>query len=447
MQDKPPLSPFSPSSAAFLREHWSDLDDIQKIEAFNQLPFPMAKDFFQNLRTTEQSALLLALAPTERGPWVRILPPDDLADLIQAIAEDRRQETLQLLDPATRSEVIALLAYDEDEAGGVMNPRFARLRPDMTVDEALRYLRRQAPHVETTQYAYIIDNSQRLLGVCSLRELFVADGSAQVKNVMQTALVVAPDTLAQEPLAKLFLHSGFNALPIVDESGKMVGIVTADDIVQVVEEEATEDIQRLGGSDVLDAPYLDISLRKMVRKRAGWLVALFLGEMLTATAMGHFEHELARAIVLALFIPLIISSGGNSGSQASTLVVRALALREIKLTDWWRVFTRELVVGTVLGLILGMIGFLRIYFWPTRETTYGQHYALVGMTVGITLVGVVLWGSLVGSMLPFVLKKLKLDPATASAPFVATLVDVCGLIIYFSVASITLVELLSKSNL
>jgi magnesium transporter len=447
MQDKPPLSPFSPSSAAFLREHWSDLDDIQKIEAFNQLPFPTAKDFFQNLRTTEQSALLLALAPAERGPWVRILPPDDLADLIQAIAEDRRQETLQLLDPATRSEVIALLAYDEDEAGGVMNPRFARLRPDMTVDEALRYLRRQAPHVETTQYAYIIDNSQRLLGVCSLRELFVADGSALVKNVMQTALVVAPDTLAQEPLAKLFLNSGFNALPIVDESGKMVGIVTSDDIVQVVEEEATEDIQRLGGSDVLDAPYLVISIRKMVRKRAGWLVALFLGEMLTATAMGYFEHELTRAIVLALFIPLIISSGGNSGSQASTLVVRALALREIKLTDWWRVFTRELVVGSALGLILGMIGFLRIYFWPTRETTYGEHYALVGMTVGITLVGVVLWGSLVGSMLPFVLKKLKLDPATASAPFVATLVDVCGLIIYFSVASITLVELLSKSNL
>lgn len=443
MQDQTPFSPFSQSSAAFLREHWSDLDDAQKIEAFNQLAFPTAKEFFQNLRTTEQSALLLALSPAERGPWVRILPPDDLTDLIQAIAEDRRQETLQLLDPGTRSEVIALLAYDEDEAGGVMNPRFARLRPEMTVDEALRYLRRQAPHVETTQYAYIIDSGQRLLGVCSLRELFVAEGSAFVKNVMQTALVVATDTLAQEPLAKLFLNSGFSALPIVDDSGKMVGIVTADDIVQVVEEEATEDIQRLGGSEVLDAPYLDISIRKMIRKRAGWLIALFLGEMLTATAMGYFEHELSKAIVLALFIPLIISSGGNSGSQASTLVVRALALREIKLTDWWRIFTRELVVGSALGLILGTIGFLRIYFWPTRETTYGVHYAAVGMTVAVTLVGVVLWGSLVGSMLPFILKKLKLDPATASAPFVATLVDVCGLIIYFTVASITLVELLS----
>lgn len=442
MQDNNNPSQFAESSIAFLREHWSDLDDRQKVEAFNQLPFPSAKEFFQNLRTIEQSQLLLTLTPQERGPWIRILPPDDLTDLIQEIGEERRQETLQLLDPVTRSEVIALLAYDEDEAGGLMNPRFARLRPEMSVDEALRYLRRQAPHVETTQYAYILDNSQRLLGVCSLRQLFVADGTHLVQNVMQKSLVVAQDTLSQESLAKLFLNSGFNALPIVDPQGRMVGVVTADDIVQVVEEEATEDIQRLGGSEVLDAPYLEISLRKMIRKRAGWLVALFLGEMLTATAMGHFEEELSRAIVLALFIPLIISSGGNSGSQASTLVVRAIALREVKLVDWWRVFSRELIVGTSLGLILGSIGFLRVIFWPNREVVYGPHFKAIGLTVGATLIGVVLWGSLVGSMLPFVLKKLRLDPATASAPFVATLVDVCGLIIYFSVATLTLTEML-----
>jgi magnesium transporter len=268
--------------------------------------------------------------------------------------------------------------------------------------------------------------------------LFVADGDTPVRSMMRTATIATNETMSQEEIATLFSKSALMAIPVLDDDGRMKGIITVDDIVEVVEEEATEDIQRLGGSEVLDAPYLKISLLRMIRKRAGWLVILFLGEMLTATAMGHFEKEIERAVVLALFIPLIISSGGNSGSQASTLVVRAIALGEVRLRDWWRVLRRELIVGTALGAILGSIGMVRILFWPTRVQLYGEHYALVGLTVATSLVGIVLWGSLSGSMLPFLLKRLRLDPATASAPFVATLVDVSGLVIYFTVASLIL---------
>jgi magnesium transporter len=421
-----------------LRDQWAALPDEDRLDNFKKLPLSEAQDFFLSLKTAEQAALLADLPEKERGLWVRLLPPDDLADLIQEVSDELRHAILQYLDGTTRTEVTALLAYGEDEAGGLMNPRFARIRPDMTVDEAIKYLRHQAPHVETTRYVYVLDSMQQLLGVCSLRHLFVAEGRTFVRDVMRTNVITAADTMSQDEIATLFSKTALNALPIVDVEGRIKGIVTVDDIVQVVEEEATEDIQRLGGSEVLDAPYLEIGLLRMIKKRAGWLVILFIGEMLTATAMGYFEREIERAIVLALFIPLIISSGGNSGSQASTLVVRAIALREVRLRDWWRVFSRELIVGISLGAILGSIGLLRILLWPSRNSLYGEHFLLVGLTVASSLVGVVLWGSLSGSMLPFILKKLRLDPATASAPFVATLVDVSGLVIYFSLASLIL---------
>src|SRR5258706_15204490 len=224
------------------------------------------------------------------------------------------------------------------------------------------------------------------------------------------------------------------ALPVVDDEGRMRGIDTVDDIVDVVQEEATEDIQKLGGMEALDAPYLQITLPSMLRKRAVWLSALFLGEMLTATAMGYFEKEIARAVVLALFVPLVISSGGNSGSQATTLIIRAMALGEVGLRDWWRVVRREILAGLCLGSILGSIGFLRIFIYAQFSKIYGPHYILVAATVAFALLGVVLWGTLAGSMLPFILKRLGRDPAVSSAPFVATLVDVTGLIIYFNVA-------------
>jgi magnesium transporter len=422
-----------------LRDKWADLSADDRLNAFMNLERAAAEDFFLTLKTDEQAELLVSLPVFERRFWLRILPPDDLADLIQEFEPELRYAMLAELDPRLGKEVAALLAYAEDQAGGLMNPRFARIRPDMQVGEALRYLRKQAhENLENLRFIYVLDRDQRLLGAVSLREIFLAPDQKLVQDIMRTNLVVANENMDQEALKQLFASHGLMAIPIVDSSGRMKGIVTADDIVEVVEEEATEDIQRMAGVEALDAPYLKIDLTSMIKKRGGWLVILFFGEMFTATAMSYFEHELERALVLALFIPLIISSGGNSGSQASTLVVRAMALGEVRLRDWTKVLGREIIVGAALGVILGSFGLLRIIFWPNRDSVYGEHFFLVGVSVAVSLVGVVLWGSLSGSMLPFVLRKCKLDPATASAPFVATLVDVCGLIIYFTTASLIL---------
>jgi len=422
-----------------LREKWADLSADDRLSSFLKVERAAAEEFFLTLKTDEQAELLIGLPVFERRFWLRILPPDDLADLIQEFEPELRYAMLAELDPRLGKEVAALLAYAEDQAGGLMNPRFARIRPEMQVGEALRYLRKQAhENLENLRFIYVLDRDQKLLGAVSLREIFLAPDQKLVQDIMRTNLVEANENMDQEALKQLFASHGLMAIPIVDSAGRMKGIVTADDIVDVVEEEATEDIQRMAGVEVLDAPYLKINLLSMIKKRAGWLIILFLGEMLTATAMGYYEHEIKRAVVLALFIPLIISSGGNSGSQASTLVVRAMALGEVRLRDWWKVLGREIFVGVALGFILGSIGLLRILIWPSRESLYGEHYVLIGVTVATSLVGVVLWGSLSGSMLPFVLKKCRLDPATASAPFVATLVDVSGLIIYFTMASLIL---------
>jgi magnesium transporter len=317
-----------------------------------------------------------------------------------------------------------------------MNSRFARLRPEMTVEEAIRYLRAQSKsQIETIYYAYVLDRSQILLGVVSLRELFLAKTQSLISEIMNTDLVTVLQDEDQESISKTFSNHNFLAIPVVDEQNVMKGIITVDDVVEVIEEEATEDIQKIGGMEALGEPYLDISLPSMIKKRAGWLMALFIGEMFTATAMSHYEHDIAKAVVLALFIPLVISSGGNSGSQATTLIIRAMALGEVRLKDWWRVLSRELISGLSLGVILGVIGLLRILLWPGKETLYGEHYMLVALSVSFSLVGIVLWGTLAGSMLPFLLRRVGLDPATSSAPFVATLVDVTGLVIYFTVAS------------
>jgi magnesium transporter len=335
--------------------------------------------------------------------------------------------------------VLALLAYAEDNAGGLMNPRFARLRPDATVDEAIRYLRKQmTEQPRTIYYAYVLDAEQRLLGVVSFRQLFTAPPTERIRDIMRENPIVIPEKMNQEAVSHIFAQKHMVALPVVDDEGHMKGIVTVDDVVEVVQEEATEDMQKLGGVAAFGAPYLQIGLPQMIRKRVGWLSALFLGEMLTASAMGFFEKEIARAVVLALFIPLIISSGGNSGSQATTLVIRAMALGEVRLRDWWRVIRREFLAGIGLGVVLAIIGFLRIVTWERLFHTYGEHYLGVAATVAASLVGVVLWGTIAGSMLPFILRRLGFDPASASAPFVATLVDVSGLIIYFTMAAMIL---------
>jgi len=285
---------------------------------------------------------------------------------------------------------------------------------------------------------FVLDNEQKLMGVVSFSALFNASVRARVADIMRTQVITIPEQMDQETVATKFAQSRLLALPVVDQTGRMQGIVTADDVVDVVREEATEDMQKVGGVEALEAPYLEISMSRMLRKRVGWLCVLFLGEMLTASAMGFFEKEIERAVVLALFIPLIISSGGNSGSQATTLVIRAMALGEVRLRDWYRVVRREFIAGAGLGFVLSLIGFIRIVLWEVLFHTYGPHYVGVGLTVGISLLGVVLWGTLAGSMLPFILRRLGFDPASASAPFVATLVDVFGLVIYFTAAAVIL---------
>jgi magnesium transporter len=419
-----------------LREAWPVLDLEERLDGFRLLTRENAENFFLQLSSHGQAVVLRGVPVGERRGWLRLLPPDDVADVIPHIPEEERGEYLQLLDDSTRREVSALLAYDEDRAGGLMNPRFARVRPEMTVDEAIRYVRRQATdRLEMIYYVYVLDAQQRLGGVVSFRELLLAPGERQVREVMRKEVVSVGEEMDQESVARLIAQHDLLAVPVVDAGGSMKGIVTVDDVVDIVQEEATEDIHKFGGMQALGTPYLRAPFASMVKKRAGWLAALFLGEMLTATAMAYFQAEIARAVVLALFVPLIISSGGNSGSQASTLVIRAMALGEVKLRDWWRVVRREIGAGIALGSILGAIGFLRIILWQAVRPLYGEHYLLVACTVCFSLLGVVAFGTLAGSILPFVLRRLGFDPASASAPFVATLVDVTGLVIYFSVAA------------
>ena len=416
-------------------ENWRQLPAAERIALFRRLPPGEDDEFFLSLSAREQAELVLSMPESERRLWVRLLAPDDTADLIQEADPEERLALLRYLDPAAQREVSALLAYAEDDAGGLMSTRFARVRPDMTVDEAISYLRLQTAQVETIYYAYALDPEQRLLGVVTFRDLFTAARDKRVEDIMRTKFSAVSEETDQEQVARIFEEHGLLALPVVDGQGRMKGVVTVDDIVDVVEEEASEDIQRIGGMEALEAPYMATGFGELVRKRAGWLAVLFLGEMLTATAMGHYEDEIAKAVVLAVFIPLIISSGGNSGSQATTLVIRAMALGEVRLKDWWRVARREILAGLVLGSILATIGLVRIVAWQALGIGYGEHYLKIGAAVSLSLLGVVLFGTLTGSMLPFLLKRFGLDPASASAPLVATLVDVTGVVIYFSLAA------------
>lgn len=433
------LQPSGEINLPELAEAWWLLDQPDRIAGFRLLEPGDAEEFFFDLPSADQAELLLSLTPAERRLWLRLLPPDDAADLIQEAGDEHRPGLLGLLDDATRREVSALLAYEEDAAGGLMSSRFARLRPDMTADEAISYLRKQAQgrtNAETLYYIYVLDSAQRLLGVLSFRELFAAPGNRTVREIMRTDdMVAVPEEMDQEAVARLFAEYDVVALPVVDEDGRMKGIVTVDDIVDVVEEEATEDIHKYGGLEALDEPYLRIGFADLVRKRAPWLIILFFGGMLTATAVGQFEEFVTTIAGLAVFMPLVIASGGNSGSQASTLVIRAMTVGEVRLRDWWRVARREIAVGIVLGLLLALLGLGRVWIASMIGRPDHAETILFGTTIAASLVAVVLFGTLVGSMLPLVLERLGFDPASASAPLVATLVDVSGLLIYFTVAS------------
>jgi magnesium transporter len=423
-----------------LRDVWRILDKGERLDGFRLMAPDDGEEFFFSLSTADQLELVDAMRPSERRLWARSLAPDDAADLIQEAEDDQRAALMALFDEPTQREVRMLLAYAEDDAGGLMSPRYARVRPEMTVDEAILYMRRQAHlNLETIYYGYVLDGP-RLLGVVSFRDLFQAAGAAPVREIMHADLVTVQDDTDQEAVSAIMAEHDLVAVPVVDAEGHMKGIVTIDDIVDVVQEEATEDMQKIGGTEALEAPYLEVGFVGMLQKRAGWLTILFLAQLFSITVMTFYEESIAKMAVLAAFIPLIISSGGNSGSQATTLVTRAMALQEVRLRDWMRVFSMEVLLGVSLGLILASIGFARILFWPGSGNTFGEHYVELGFAVATSVLCVVVWGTVSGSMLPLLLRRAGFDPASASAPLVATLVDIFGLVIYFNVARLWLAE-------
>jgi len=389
---------------------------------------------FSYLEHGAKHKLLKTLTQPQAAALLNELPPDDRTAFLNQLPLDLAMQMLSLLSPEERKVAQDLLAYPEHSVGRMMTLDYVAVSPAWNVRESLAYIREHGYDRETLNMIYVTDEGGTLLDDIRVRRFLLADPETKVSALMDGNFATLAPADDREKALQVFRKYDRVALPVTNAGQKLIGIVTADDMLDVASEEATEDIQKLGGSEALDEPYTTIALTKMVKKRASWLVVLFLGEMLTATAMSYFEDELAKAIVLSLFIPLVISSGGNAGSQAATLVIRALALGEFRLRDWWRIMRRELAAGLMLGLILGGIGFLRIVIWSRFSHIYDPSPLRVATTVGAALVGIVLWGSLMGSMLPLILKRLGFDPATSSAPFVATLVDVTGLIIYFTVA-------------
>jgi magnesium transporter len=425
-------------AASDLASVLTDLPVEDQVLVFRILPRKEAAATFEYLSPEAQHALLKAMASEDVAALLNEMAPDDRTMFLEELPAEVTRQLLSLLTPGERAVAVTLLGYPEGSIGRLMTPHYVAVREDWTVAQVLDYIRAHGQDSETLNVIYVVDATGQLIDDIRIREFLLTSPANLVRDLMDRRFVALKATDDQETAVRVFRAEDRSALPVTDTAGMLIGIVTVDDVLDVAEAEATEDIQRFGGTEALDEPYMEIGFAKMIQKRAGWLTALFLGEMLTATAMSVYERQIERAVVLALFVPLIISSGGNSGSQASTLVIRALALGEVHLRDWWRVIRREFGAGLVLGSILGAIGFLRITLWSTFSNLYGVHWLLVASTVGIALIGVVLWGTLIGSLLPFVLRRLGFDPAASSAPFVATIVDVTGLVIYFSVAVLLL---------
>ncbi|QQL50770.1 magnesium transporter [Mucilaginibacter ginkgonis] len=393
-----------------------------------------AVNVFRILDFPKQERIIAKLSGSKVSKLINELPPDDRTALFAELHGDAVKSLILHLSPKDRKEALALLGYPEDSVGRLMTPDYIAVKKGWRVQRVLDHIRKYGKNSETIDVIYVIDDKGILLDDIRIREILLVDPDTKISDLMDSRLIGLKVNDPQEEAINTFRMNNRVALPVTDNEDILLGIVTVDDILWIANEEYTEDIQKIGGTEALDEPYLDISLLRLVRKRVGWLIILFLSEMLTATAMGFFEGAIQKAVVLALFIPLIISSGGNSGSQASTLIIQAMALGEVTVRDWWRVMRREIISGLMLGGTLGIIGFLRIAIWTMFSNVYGPHWILVGLTVGIALIFIVLWGSLSGSMLPLLLKRVGLDPATSSAPFVATLVDVTGLIIYFTIA-------------
>lgn len=403
------------------------------------IPIDLAVQVMDEPHLESRLEIFRALPPDVRPTLLDAMSADQQADLLRMMDEPERSRLLPRLEPETRRSLEIILGHAPETAGGIMTTEFVAVSETWTVEDTLRHIGAVGRAKETVYAIYVVDDQGRLVHVVSLRELLSADRKQNVREVggERPPLSVGLD-LDREEVARLIGKYNLLAVPVCDAQRRILGIVTVDDVIDALVEEQTEDIQKFGGMEALGAPYLEVTLLDMIKKRGVWLAALFVGEMLTATAMGHFQDEIAQAVVLALFVPLIISSGGNSGSQATTLVIRALGVGDLTLNDWLAVLRRELLTGLALGVLLGVIGLARIFLWQSVAGSYGAHWVLLGMTVAASLVGVVLWGSIAGSMLPFALRRLGFDPASASAPLVATLVDVTGLVIYFTVASLFL---------
>lgn len=416
-----------------------ELEADQQAVLFRLLPTVAAAELFEYLPLDSQVSLIQAMGHEHAARMLDEMSSDDRTALLEELPTQVSSRLVDSLSPEEYRIALRLLAYPELSIGRLMTSEFVTVRDEMTVEAVLENIRKFGSDKETLNVLYVVDEQMRLLDDLRIREILLSSPQKTVAELRDNSFVTLTATDPQESAVSVFRKYDRTVLPVVDSHGVLLGIVTVDDVLDVAEEEATEDMQKLGGMEELDEPYMEISFFNLVKKRASWLVILFLGEMLTASAMGHYEHELEKLVLLTLFVPLIISSGGNSGSQAATLIIRAMALQEITLKDWWRVMRREIFSGLALGAILAVVGFMRIALWQKLGfTDYTAHWMLVGFTVAASLVGVVLWGTLSGSMLPFLLRKCGLDPATSSAPFVATLVDVVGLVIYFTTASMIL---------
>ena len=402
-----------------------------------------AASVFKILDLSAQKHIIRELPPFKTAELLNVLSPDDRTDFLEELPSNAVRELIKLLDPEERKTTLSLLGYPEDSIGRLMTPDYVYVYPQNTVEEVFATIRKHGKDSETINVIYVINEKGELLDDIRIRDFILSQPDKKVADLMDNRVTSMNAYDDQEKASEIFKKENRVALPVVSQSNKLLGIVTIDDMLWVAEEEFSEDMQKMGGTEALEQPYLEIPLFKLFQKRIVWLIVLFLGEMLTATAMGYFQDEIAKAVVLALFVPLIISSGGNSGSQASTLIIQAMAVGEIKIADWWRVLRREILSGLLLGTALGLIGFLRVVLWSQIfPDVYGVHYIEIGFVVGISLIGVVLWGTLSGSMLPIFLKRLGADPAVSSAPFVATLVDVTGLVIYFFTAFLFLKGLL-----
>lgn len=429
------------------------LNTADAVEHLNGLKPAVAAAVIAVLPTARAVKILEQPELQHAAGIVELLSVDVAATLLGQMADDRATDIFHELDEAARERLIwrlgtearlsiqRLMRYPRQSAGSLMTTEFVSVPAEWTVEQTLEYVREVERTRETIYAIYVLEpGSQTLLQMVSLRRLITGDPQASILSVAQVnPPVTVPPLMDQEEVARLIRRHDLLSIPVVDQDRHILGIVTVDDILDTMIAETTEDVQKFGGMEALEKPYMQIGFLHMIRKRAGWLSALFLGEMLTASAMQHYEEQLAKAIVLTLFIPLIMSSGGNSGSQATSLLIRGLALREVKLGDWWRIALREAPTGLVLGTILGVMAIIRITIWQLAGFhDYGEHWVLVALTVAAALVGIVTFGSLTGSMLPFILQRLGFDPASASAPFVATLVDVTGLVIYFSIAAMIL---------